>query len=844
MIPENIDLPIRPLIPGIQKVLSENSSAVLQAPPGAGKTTLVPLALLGEPWLCGRKIIMLEPRRLAARAAAMRMADMLGEKAGETVGYRTRMDSKVGPKSRIEVVTEGILTRFLQRDPSLEGVGLIIFDEFHERSIHADLGLALSLECQSVLREDLKILVMSATLEGEAVARILGGAPIITSEGRSFPVETRFDPAALWKGLARDTYAIIPRAVAKVRQALMEEKGDILVFLPGAGEIRRAEAGLKESGLPEDILVCPLYGMLSKGAQEEAISPSPQNRRKIVLATSIAETSLTIEGIRIVIDSGLTRVSKFSPGSGMSRLETVQVSRASADQRRGRAGRLEEGICYRLWPEGETLKSQNSPEILEADLSSLALDLALWGVRDPGDLKWLDLPPGAAMSHARELLVLLEAIDGAGYVTEYGKKMAGLPLHPRLAHMVLKGEELGLVSLACDLAAILSERDMLRCERGFSDADVRLRVDLLRKTESSVPPGMSVDRNACRRISQAADQLRNGLKVASESKETDDSNQTGLLLAFAYPDRIAQKRPGSAGRYLLAGGKGASTAAHESLAREEYLVVASLDGEAKEARVFLAATLSLEDIERHFAHLIVEEESVRWDSSRQSVLARRERRLGSIIIDEAIFKPEAGQIMGAMLEGIGQAGIQSLPWDKKTRSLQKRAVFLHQLKPDFPDLSDDALLKNIERWLASWLGGMTRLDHLARLDLNAALGAMLSLEEQQALDRLAPTHITVPSGSRIPIDYESSDKPLLAVRLQEMFGLDQTPAIAGGKLRLALHLLSPANRPIQVTEDLAGFWQKTYFDVKKELKGRYPKHYWPDDPLQAEPTSRAKRRKG
>ncbi|MBE9536870.1 MAG: ATP-dependent helicase HrpB [Proteobacteria bacterium] len=844
MIPENIDLPIIPIIPEIRRLLSEHPNVVLQAPPGAGKTTLVPLALLGEPWLEGLKIIMLEPRRLAARAAAMRMADMMGEGAGETVGYRTRMDSKVGPKTRIEVLTEGILTRFLQRDPSLEGVGLIIFDEFHERSIHADLGLALSLESQLALREDLKILVMSATLEGKAVAELLGDAPLISSEGRSFPVETRFDPAVGWKGLAKDAYSIIPKVVAKVRQAMKEERGDILVFLPGAGEIRRVEAGLKESGLPEDILICPLYGMLSKKAQEEAILPSPQNKRKIVLATSIAETSLTIEGIRIVIDSGLTRVSKFSPGSGMSRLETAQVTRASADQRRGRAGRLEDGICCRLWPEGEILKSQNTPEILEADLSSLALELALWGVKSPEDLKWLDLPPGAAMSHARELLKLLEAIDDMGNITGYGKELAGAPLHPRLAHMVLKGRELGLASLACDLAAILSERDMLRCERGFNDADVRLRVDFLRKSGSSAPPGMSLDKGACRRIRQLADQLKNRLKVAPEAREADDSDQAGLLLAFAYPDRIAKKRPGSAGAYLLAGGKGARIAEYEPLAREEYLVVASLDGEVKEARFFLAASISLDEIEAHFAHLIVEEECIGWDSSRHSVLARKERRLGSILIaEEPILKLGTGEIMWAMLEGIGQAGIQSLPWNKKTRSLQSRAVFLHRLKPDFPDLSDDALLKNVESWLAPWLGEITRLDHLVRLDLMAALKSMLSYEEQQTLNRLAPTHISVPSGSRIPIDYESSDKPLLAVRLQEMFGLDQTPAIAGGNVKLTLHLLSPANRPIQVTEDLAGFWQKTYFDVKKDLKGRYPKHYWPDDPLQAKPTNRAKRRK-
>ncbi len=840
MIPKKFDLPISPVIPEIQKVLSEHPCAVLQAPPGAGKTTLVPLALLDEPWIQGRKIIMLEPRRLAARAAAMRMADMMGEKAGETIGYRTRMDSKVGSKTRIEVVTEGILTRFLQSDPSLEGVGLIIFDEFHERSIHADLGLALALESRSVLREDLKILVMSATLDGEAVASLLGDAPLITSEGRSFPVETRFDPPARRRGFVKDAYTIILKVLATIRQVLKGETGDMLVFLPGAGEIRRVESELKGSGLTDDISICPLYGNLSKEAQEEAILPSPQDKRKIVLATSIAETSLTIEGIRIVIDSGLMRVSKFSPGSGMSRLETVQVTRASADQRRGRAGRLEKGICYRLWPEEEVLKERNVPEILEADLTSLALELALWGVKNPERLKWLDLPPKAALSHAGELLRLLEAIDEKGNVTDYGKKMAALPLHPRLAHMLLKGVELGLAPLACDLAAILSERDMLKSERGFNDADLRLRVDLLRKSESSPPPGMSLDRGACRRIGQVAEQLRKKLKVGGK---VVDAGQTGLLLAFAYPDRIAKKRTGSAGRYLMANGKGVRIVEHEPLAREDYLVAANLDGEAKEARIFLAAPLTLEEIEEQFAHSIIEEETVKWNSAHLSVLAKKARRLGSILIDDKpISKPDTDKILSAMLEGVGQAGIESLPWNKKTRSLQRRAGFLHQLKPDFPDLSNEALLKSIEDWLAPWLNDMTRLTHLARLDLKAALKAMLSYDDQQTLEKLAPTHITVPSGSRIPIDYESAQIPVLAVRLQEMFGLQETPTIAGGKVRLSLHLLSPANRPIQVTEDLASFWQKTYFDVKKDLKGRYPKHYWPDDPLKADPTNRAKRR--
>ncbi|MDT8318291.1 MAG: ATP-dependent helicase HrpB [bacterium] len=538
MIPTCINLPITPVIPEIQKALNIHSYAVLEAPPGAGKTTFVPQALLDEPWLEGRKIIMLEPRRLATRAAAMRMAELVGEKPGQTIGYRTRMDSMVGPGTRIEVVTEGVLTRFLQEDPSLEGIGLLIFDEFHERSIHADLGLALALESQAVLRDDLKILIMSATLDGKSLACLLGNAPVITSRGRSFPVDTRYEPVSGFRGEAMNAYSVISKVITKIRQVIKEEDGDILVFLPGASEIRRVDKELKISGMAEDILIYPLYANLSKSEQDDAISPSAKNKRKIVLATSIAETSLTIEGVRIVIDSGLMRVSRFSPVSGMSRLETAEVSRAAADQRRGRAGRLEDGVCYRLWSKTKILKAHSSPEIIEADLSSLALELALWGEKEPTRLRWLDVPPKSSMAHAGELLKLLEAIDDEGIITAYGKKMARLPLHPRFAHMVLKGKELGLAPLACDIAAILSEKDMLRYERGHSDADLRLRVDLLRNSRHLTPPGMILDLGVLRRIKQLADQLRKKLGTGSINA---DSNQSGLLLAFAYPDRIAKK---------------------------------------------------------------------------------------------------------------------------------------------------------------------------------------------------------------------------------------------------------------------------------------------------------------
>lgn len=841
MFPENIDLPISSVVPEIRKALSTRPNTLLQAPPGAGKTTLVPLALLDEPWLEGRKIIMLEPRRLATRAAAMRMADLMGEKPGQTVGYRMRMDTKVGPKTRIEVVTEGILTRLLQEDPSLERVGLLIFDEFHERSIHADLGLALALESQDVLRDELKILIMSATLDGEALASMLDNAPVITSKGRSFPVDTRYEPVAGFKRDALDAYNVIPKVIAKIRQVIEEEDGDILVFLPGVSEIRRVDKGLRASGLAKDVLICPLYANLSKGEQGAAILSSAQNKRKIVLATSIAETSLTIEGVRIVIDSGLMRVSRFSPGSGMSRLETVEVTRASADQRRGRAGRLEEGVCYRLWPKAKILKEHGKPEIVEADLTSLALELALWGEREATRLRWLDMPPKSAMSHAGELLKLLEAVDDEGSITAYGKKMANLPLHPRLAHMVLKGKELGLASLACYIAAILSEKDMLRCDRGYNDADVRLRVDLLKSSEPLTFPGVSLDLNARKRIRLLADQL---MKKLGGSTINADSNQSGLLLAFAYPDRIAKKRVDGAGTFLLSNGKGAHMNQHEPLARESYLAVSSLSGETRDSPIFMAAPLSLEEIEMYFVSLIKEVDSIRWVSSSQSVVSRRKRHLGSILLsDGPIADPDGSLILEAMLKGVRQAGIDSFPWNKKNRMFQNRVNFLHKQKYNLPDFSDDTLLENIGSWLAPWLSKMTRLDHLKRLDLQSILSSMLSYEKLKLLDKEAPTHILVPSGSRIPIDYEDSNKPFLAVRLQEMFGLDETPSVAGGRVKLRLHLLSPANRPIQVTEDLGGFWEKTYFDVRKEMKGRYPKHYWPDDPLNAMPTKRVKRRK-
>ena len=815
---------------------------MLRAPPGAGKTTRVPLALLDESWLARGTVVMLEPRRLAARAAARRLGLSLGEPVGRTVGYRVRFDTRVGPSTRLEVVTEGVLTRMLQDDPTLERVGLLIFDEFHERSLHADLGLALALAAQRLVRPELRILVMSATLDVAPVARLLGDAPVIVSEGREFPVETRYLREPI--GNRRDTRVIEARVVSTVERALRETAGDILVFLPGAAEIRRVEAALGGAIDRSQVFVAPLHGSLPVDAQDRALLPGPPGSRKVVLATSIAETSLTIDGVHVVIDSGLARVPRFSPRSGMTRLETVRVNAASADQRRGRAGRLAPGVCYRLWTETEQgqLLPRALPEILEADLAPLALELAVAGITDARELSWLDEPPAAALAQARELLRELEAIDDAARVTGHGRAIAGVALHPRLGHMILRAIPLDLGLTACRLAALLEERDPFRLEAGSSlGADLRPRLDAL-AGRSHAEPGVRADEGALRRIRAAADHLARRLGI--RPGETEDVDAAGLLIAFAYPDRIGQRRRDSQrGGYLLRNGRGAVLDDLDPLGSEELLAIAAVDDRMSASHVFLAAPLARIDLDEYFGDQFIAERIVTWNDASERVLARHRVRLGAIVVaDEPLRDVSPNEIAGALAAALAAAGVDALPWSEGARRLRERLAFLQGVDPSWPDVSDAALAASMQAWLAPRILGMRRRGDLATLDLGGALLDLLTWNQRAALDDLAPTHFVAPSGSRVPISYDDPSAPVLAVRLQEVFGLADTPRIAGGRVPLTLHLLSPARQPLQVTRDLAGFWRTSYFDVRREMRGRYPKHDWPEKPLEAKPTARAKKR--
>ncbi|QGW75860.1 ATP-dependent helicase HrpB [Pseudomonas alkylphenolica] len=840
-----ISLPIDAVLPALREALSLRHEAVLEAPPGAGKTTRVPLALLNEPWLAGQSILMLEPRRLAARAAAERLASELGEQVGQTVGYRIRLDSKVGPETRIEVVTEGILTRRLQADPALEGVGLLIFDEFHERSLDADLALALSLNGRELLRDEppLKILLMSATLEGERLSSLLDEAPVISSEGRMYPVDVR------WGRPFQPGEYIEPRVVDCVLQAIADEPGSLLVFLPGQAEIRRVHQSLQEAlGERQDILLCPLHGELELNAQRAAIDAAPPGKRKVVLATNIAETSLTIDGVRVVIDAGLARVPRFDPGSGMTRLDTQRISRASATQRAGRAGRLEPGVCYRLWSEAqhEQLAAYGSAEILQADLAGLALQLARWGVT-PDQLRWLDQPPAAAYAQALDLLQRLGAFkaDSRDSLNEHGQAMAELPAHPRIAHLLLRGQDLGLAAMACDVAALLGERDILR----GAGADLHSRLALL-SGETRVNKG---GQGGVQRARQLARQYRGYLrgKARSAVADPEHSRWLGALLALAYPDRVAQQRRAGGAEYRLANGRAALFGEPDALMKCPWLVIADLGSRQgqREERIYLAAEFDPALFDGVLAEQVRSVDILDWDERENVLRAERQRKVGELVLSrEPLTGLDADARARALLELVRRKGLELLSWTPELRQWQARVALLRELDlaangaSEWPDLSDEALLANLPDWLQPYLGKVTRLSHFAQLDLSSMLRNLLPWPLPQRLDEWAPMHLSVPSGSNIRLDY-SETPPILAVRLQELFGLAETPRIAQGRQQVLLHLLSPARRPVQVTQDLANFWRSTYAEVKKDLKGRYPKHYWPDDPLIAEATARAKPRK-
>jgi ATP-dependent helicase HrpB len=827
-------LPIDAVLATLAGALRAAPNAVVVAPPGAGKTTRVPLALLDEPWVAGRKLVLLEPRRLAARGAAARMAATLGERVGETVGLRVRLGSKIGPKTRLEVVTEGVFTRMILADPELTGIAAILFDEFHERSLDADLGLALALDAQAGLREDLRLLVMSATLDGAHIAALLGKggaiAPVVSSEGRAFPVETRH--------VGRDPRQRIEDQVADaVLAALRAETGSLLVFLPGQGEIHRVMSQLAERIADPAIDIAPLHGGLDRGEQDRAVAPSPAGRRKVVLATAIAETSLTIEGVGVVVDSGLARLPRYEPDIGLTRLETVRVSRASADQRRGRAGRTGPGVCYRLWEAAATgaLEPFTQPEMLSADLAPLLLDCAAWGVRDPARLAFLDLPPAAALAEARALLAELGALDGDGRITDMGRRLSALALPPRLARMVLAaaagGQRQGMA--AGEIAAVLVERGLGGDSTDLTERLQRFRADGSRRAEEM------------RRLAAGwAREARRGFAAHDAAQDTSPGDTSpGALLALAYPDRIAKAR-GAAGEFLMANGRAAAVRPDDRLAREPFLAIAEVAGRAAAARVLLAAPLTLAEVEAIAGAQIVEADATVFDRAARALRSRRSRRLGALVLaDRPLPVPATDAAAVLLARGIGELGLSALPWTRGLSQWRDRVEFLRRAEGDaWPDLSDEALTCGIADWLAPHIVGRASLDDIGAGDLEAALSALMPWAMRRKLDDAAPTHVEVPTGSLVAVDYSGADGPALAVRVQELFGLDRHPAIAGGRVPLILHLLSPAHRPIQITRDLPGFWRGSWAAVKAEMRGRYPKHPWPDNPLAAPPTRRAKPR--
>jgi ATP-dependent helicase HrpB len=826
-LPRSFDspLPIDAVLDELARTLAISNTAVLVAPPGAGKTTRVPLALLDAPWLANKKIIVLEPRRIAARASAERMAKTLGERAGETVGYRVRFGSKVSRATRIEVVTEGIFSRQILDDPELSGVAAVLFDEFHERSLDADLGLALARDAQTGLREDLRILVMSATLDGARVAKLLGDAPVVASEGRAFPVDTRY--------LGRKADAPLERQMADaVAMALRADPGSVLAFLPGAAEIRRTQNFLSERVHDAAVEIVPLFGALDAGVQDRAIAPAPKGHRKVVLATSIAETSLTIEGVRIVVDSGVARVPRYEPDIGLTRLETVRASRAAVDQRRGRAGRTEPGVCYRLWDEPQTasLAAYTQPEILSADLSSLVLDLAQWGVSDPATLAFLDPPPAPALKEARSLLRELGALDDDGRITAEGNSLRALALPPRLARMIVDSHRLGAGEEAAEIAAILTERGL-----GGDSVDIEFRLDQFRRDRSQ--RATSARSLAQRWASQVA---------ASSSTQGGGELSAGVMLALAFPDRVARNRGN--GSFVLANGRGASVEQTSALARAPYIAVAELTGTAAQGRILLAAPIALADIELRFADQVEMSDEISFDRNAMALRARRKRTLHAITLSEApLALTPSAETARILADGLTAFGLERLPWSKAAKQWCDRVMFLRKAESEpsqslWPDLSDDALAARREDWLVPALYDKTSLRDLSPGDLSDALMTLLPWELRARLEREAPTHFEAPTGTVLAIDYEAEQGPTIAVRLQELFGLTSHPSIAKGAVPLVLELLSPAHRPVQVTRDLPGFWRGSYAAVRSDLRGRYPRHPWPEDPASAPPTRRVKPR--
>ena len=845
-------LPIDTALPELTAALRNNNAAVLVAPPGAGKTTRVPLALAGQDWAAGKRILVLEPRRLAARAAADYMARLIGERVGEKVGLRVRFGSNVSRKTVVEVITEGIFTRMIVDDPGLGGVAAVVFDEFHERSLDADLGLALARDAQQGLREDLKLLVMSATLDGARVATLLGGAPVIESKGRSFAVETRY--------AGRDTRPIETQMTDAIARAMRVEPGSLLAFLPGTAEIRRTQS-LLEGRTDSSTDIVPLYGALPGDQQDRAIEPARPGRRKIVLATSIAETSITIEGVRIVIDSGLARVPRYEPDVGVTRLETVRVSRAAADQRRGRAGRAEPGVCYRLWDEAQTaaLEPFARPEILAADLSSFALDLAAWGAI-PEQLSFLDPPPRPPLSEAKALLRELDAVDDDGRITEEGRKLRRLPLPPRLARMVADAARTGAAQTAAAIAVLIGERGL-----GGDDVDLRERLNALGRDRSARARDARAMAARWAEIAEFPSSLvgevgergePGGRSLASSPAsrrasrgdlplEAGGEFSIGSLLALAYPNRIGKNRGGAAGAFLLANGRGASIDPASPLAREPYLAVAELTGTAAAGRILLAAPIALAEIEAIFAGRIETREEVTFDTASASLRGRKSRRLGALVLSEQLIPVEPGAENAQKLAaGLAALGLGRLPWSRELRQWRDRVMFLRARKDEaWPDLSDTALAATAGEWLAPLLQRKNSLAEITTEELETALHALLPWPLSRWLAAEAPSHFEAPTGSRVPIDYAGEGGPKIAIRVQELFGLDRHPTIAGGKTALLIELLSPAHRPVQATRDLPGFWRGSYAAVRAEMRGRYPRHPWPEDPIAAAATRRAKPRK-